>query len=110
MFLEEEGEPEGDLAAVGRAKGRRFSLSWKEKLGTVSMQEQKDMLTPSSSMLSRRCRGTIVTISISARKATSDGVSPGGKGWAIFISVGRAASRVGFVIGFAGKARVERWK
>lgn len=39
--------------------------------------------TPSSSRPSRRWRGTIVTISISARKAISEGVMPRGRGNAI---------------------------
>lgn len=35
-------------------------------------------------MPSRRPLGTTVTISISQRKETSEGVRPGGSGWAIF--------------------------
>jgi hypothetical protein len=42
--------------------------------------------TLSSLMLSSRWRGTIVTISISQRKATSAWVSPGGSGRAIVSS------------------------
>lgn len=38
---------------------------------------------PNSSRPSRRCRGIIVTISISARKAISEGVMPRGRGKAI---------------------------
>lgn len=40
-------------------------------------------LTPSNSRPSRRCRGTTVTSSISARKAISAGTMPRGKGKAI---------------------------
>jgi len=40
-------------------------------------------LTPSNSSPSSRCRGTMVTVSISQRKATSGGVRPVGKGSAI---------------------------
>lgn len=40
-------------------------------------------LTPRRLRLSKRCRGTTVTISISQRKATSMGVRPGCKGSAI---------------------------
>lgn len=39
--------------------------------------------TLNNSMLSNLCRGTTVTNSISARKATSDGTRPGGNGRAI---------------------------
>lgn len=37
-------------------------------------------LTPINSRLSSFCRGITVTISISHKKATSDGVRPGGRG------------------------------
>lgn len=40
-------------------------------------------LTPSSSRRSKRWRGTMVTISISQRKAISGGVRPEGRGKAI---------------------------
>lgn len=40
--------------------------------------------TLSSSMPSSLPLGTTVTISISQRKETSEGVRPGGSGWAIF--------------------------
>lgn len=43
-------------------------------------------LTPSSSRPSRRCRGMMVTVSISARKAISGGVMPRGRGKAIEVS------------------------
>jgi hypothetical protein len=41
------------------------------------------VLTERSSMLSSLCLGTIVTCSISHRKATSEGTSPGGRGSAM---------------------------
>lgn len=41
------------------------------------------LLTPSSSSLSSRWRGMMVTISISHRKATSGGVRPDGSGSAM---------------------------
>ena len=40
-------------------------------------------LTPSRFIASSRCRGMMVTVSISQRKATSDGVNPGGNGKAM---------------------------
>ena len=61
-------------------------------------------LTPSNCRPSRRWRGTIVTSSISQRKAVSGGVRPGGRGWAMvwwlegrrawMLSFGGMASRV----------------
>lgn len=42
-----------------------------------------EWLTERSSMLSRRCRGTTVTSSISHRKATSEGTRPNGRGKAM---------------------------
>jgi len=46
-----------------------------------------DQLTPSSWRLSSLWRGITVTNSISQRKATSDGVKPGGRGSAMVDSV-----------------------
>lgn len=47
------------------------------------MKQFGGAFTPSSSRPSRRWRGTIVTVSISARKAISDAVTPRGRGKAI---------------------------
>lgn len=59
-------------------------------------------------MLSSRCRGTIVTISISARKATSEGVRPGGKGWAIlYLYWGELSTQTWIGLGFLVKGVVK---
>ena len=47
------------------------------------MKQSGGAFTPSSSRPSRRWRGTIVTVSISARKAISGAVTPRGRGKAI---------------------------
>jgi hypothetical protein len=55
----------------------------KDKLTYALQDLQRHRLTPNRSSLSSRWRGMTVTISISQRKATSEGVKPGGSGRAI---------------------------
>lgn len=66
-----------------RRGGARGSIGpWNGQL-VILRRELLGKLTPRSSRPSRRWRGTIVTISISARKAISEGVMPRGRGKAI---------------------------
>ena len=52
-------------------------------------RRDQDALTERRSMLSNLCLGTTVTSSISQRKATSEGVRPGGRGRAMLRALGR---------------------
>jgi hypothetical protein len=68
-------------------KDRGWSLDLCEQLElslvVISGDEFGGVLTPRRFRLSSLCLGTIVTISISHRKATSMGVSPGCNGKAM---------------------------
>jgi hypothetical protein len=95
LFFEEEGEPEGEVGSVWGAEGGGFALfvgGFGEFLffcfvGLFGGAEEEEGwgggVTLNKSMLSNRWRGTTVTSSISARKATSAWVRPGGRGSAI---------------------------
>lgn len=82
LLFEEEGEPEGEFGAVGGAEGGGFALEMGVS-GWFLGGKGGGGRTPRRWMLSRRWRGTIVTSSISATKATSAWVRPGGRGSAI---------------------------
>lgn len=68
-----------------RRGGRRGSIGpWRWlAFGGVQRKQFGGAFTPSSSRPSRRWRGTIVTVSISDRKAISEAVTPRGRGKAI---------------------------
>jgi len=85
LLLEEEGEPERDVAAVWRAQCRGLALGRGAQSGKVKLGGRRDgdALTESREMGSRRWRGTTVTSSISQRNPTSEGTRPGGSGSAI---------------------------
>lgn len=102
LAFEEKGEPEGEgsgegwVQRVGWALGGEV-VSWGVVGGeggpVCSSYECMEavvrelLLTPKSSRASRRWRGMTVTCSISARKPTSLGVSPAGRGRAMAVSV-----------------------
>jgi hypothetical protein len=84
LAFEEEGEPEGEGGAMWWAESGSWTL---EVLDWVAAREKEGEgacvvglagweLTERRLRLSRRWRGTTVTISISQRKATSIGVRP----------------------------------
>ena len=81
---------DGGLVLVPRNNSISFRLAMSlillgfEREGSLIRNWLGRELTPSRLRLSSRCRGTTVTISISHRKATSIGVSPGARGNAIF--------------------------
>lgn len=82
MAFEEEGQPERERGTSGWEE--RFNRTLEMvSFGGVERKQFGGALTPSSSRPSRRWRGTIVTVSISARKAISEAVTPRGRGKAI---------------------------
>lgn len=82
LFLEENGEPERQVAPVWGSKCGCCALL-KLEIQCLENRTRPDALTARRSMLSSLCRGTTVTSSISHKKATSEGISPEGKGNAI---------------------------
>lgn len=108
LALEEEGEPEGNIASSGRSEGWCWAL-WGADVSHSPARGAEvtatrpthgvSTLTPNRSILSSLWRGTTVTSSISQRKATSEGVRPAGKGRAI----GGVGSRGPCGFGFGGR-------
>lgn len=82
LFLQENCKPERQIAPIRRSKCWRRALR-KLELKFLEVDTRRDALTERRSMLSSLCRGTTVTSSISHKKATSEGISPEGKGNAI---------------------------
>lgn len=68
------------LYATPQSEPLRTTSSCERRMGLNSHGLSKIGLTPSSSRPSRRCRGIMVTISISQRNAISGGVTPRGRG------------------------------
>ncbi len=93
LAFEEEGKPEGEVGAVRWAEVRCWALGGGMLVMRLRGDEEKGVCggvdggerTERRFRLSRRCRGTTVTISISQRKATSIGVRPACRGNAMIV-------------------------
>jgi hypothetical protein len=75
LFFEDQREPERDCGALRRLEAGDIALRWGFSCLALLVRREDGRVTEIRSRPSRRCRGTIVMGSFSARNETSNGVN-----------------------------------